>query len=344
MSTCSVHIVATPWNFLNSFVFALERKDEKSYLLYVDFPENQENPYLQALEQLENSPFQQFWCFHGKYKSVWNKWRKRLVEIQKIQEIVAQLKPDQVFVGSDRRIEFQCAMTEAVKHKPQVKGIYLDEGVFSYTCRKRSQTWRDRVLDSWIKRLMYPCDWKHPITIGASDWISEGWLLAPEKACGLLKDSLLLNPIPLSFYQSPRLQSLLEQFISDDQALLLNQAYDLLIILPHPSNLSVSLQQQYAEYLSRQTGLRIAVKKHPRDGSNLNWLENVLMRDKRMSFSILPSALPLELILPKLSFSDVVSAPSTALLTVKLLKKDVGVNILTDEAEVHHSEFEELLS
>ncbi|CAN8140725.1 hypothetical protein THIOSC15_2440003 [uncultured Thiomicrorhabdus sp.] len=34
----------------------------------------------------------------------------------------------------------------------------------------------------------------------------------------------------------------------------------------------------------------------------MNWLENVVMRDKRMSFSILPSVLPLELMLPKFLF------------------------------------------
>ncbi|CAN8140729.1 hypothetical protein THIOSC15_2440005 [uncultured Thiomicrorhabdus sp.] len=92
--------------------------------MYVDFPINQPNPYLDALSKID-SPFEQSWCFHGKFKGAWKKWRSRVRELNEIKQIVAELKPDQVFVGSDRRIEFQCAMTEAVKHKPEVKGIYL---------------------------------------------------------------------------------------------------------------------------------------------------------------------------------------------------------------------------
>lgn len=344
MSICSVYIVATPWNFLNSFVFATDRQDEESYLLYVDFTYGQENPFLQALAKLENSPFKQSWGFHGKYKGAWQKWRRRLDEIQDIQKIIAKLKPDQVFVGSDRRIEFQCVMTEAVSYKPSVKGIYLDEGLFSYTCRQRSRTWRDRVLDSWIKRLMYPVDWKHPATVGASDWITEGWLLKPEKACKLLNQNVDVHKIPLEYYSSSNLRPLLNEFVSAEEELLLQKSFDLLVILPHPSNLGKALRQQYIDYLNTSDWQNIAVKKHPRDVSDFEWLKNGVSRLQASSIDLLPSNLPLELMLPILSFSCVVSAPSTALLSVKLLKQRVLIEALVDESDPMDSVLQDLIS
>lgn len=317
MTTCSIYIVATPWNFLNSFVFAAERQDEESYLLYVDFPHGEENVYLQALEQLDKSPFKQAWCFHGKYKGAWQKWRQRLIEIKEIQDIVAKLQPDQVFVGSDRRIEFQCAMTEAVKHKPNVKGVYLDEGLFSYTCRLRSQTWRDRVLDSWIKRLMYPVDWKHPITIGASDWISEGWLLKPEKSCDLLKKNINLKQLPVDLYLQPEMHELLGVLWKNDTEVF-EQSFSILVLLPHPSQLSDEMKAQYQNIVQGES--KVLAKLHPRSCESLDWLAK--------DCTLLPSHLPLELIMAGLSFEKVASTQTTALLTTKLLKPKTQIILI----------------
>ncbi|WP_321276032.1 polysialyltransferase family glycosyltransferase [Thiomicrorhabdus indica] len=315
MKTVSLYISATPWNFLNSFAFAANRAEETSYLMYVDFPEGEDNIYLQALDKMEkDSPFVKAWCFHGKYKGAWKKWRNRLQEIQQIKQIVAELEPDQVFVGSDRRIEFQCAMTEAVKHKPDVKGIYLDEGLFSYTCRKRSQTWRDRVLDSWLKRLMYPVDWKHPSTIGASDWISEGWVLKPEEVCKILRARIVLKLLPRRYYWSPALEGLKKNLLTATELTQLEQGFDDLVILPHPSQFTVDLQNkvQHTIRTLHRTGRVIRVKRHPRD-------------ETKTQFQELPKHIPLELLLPFLDFKTLISAPSTAALTSQLLKPDVKV-------------------
>lgn len=337
MKSVSLYFAATPWNFLNSLVFAANRKDEQSYLMYVDFPTDKKNPYLDTLEKLPDSPFNRTWCFHGKLKGAFTKWRKRRQELEQIKRIVAELKPDQVFVGSDRRIEFQCAMTEAIKHKPNVKGVYLDEGIFSYTCRKRSKTWRDRVLDSWIKRLMYPCDWRHPSAIGASNWIREGWLLMPERACPILKQKIELKQIPLPFYKSRTLTGFLDGFLALDEKSWLQKNYDLLIILPHPTALTEELKRSMKNILAVKKAQQVAIKKHPSDDSCYQWLEEFLCASEtsgrnRVSVDLLPSALPLELLLPGLNFREIVSAPSTAVLTAKLLKPECKIDLTgTDE-------------
>ncbi|BBP46620.1 hypothetical protein THMIRHAS_19930 [Thiosulfatimonas sediminis] len=315
MANVSLYIAATPWNFLNSFVFAEHRKDEKSYLMYVDFPIGQDNPYLEALQKIgADSPFIESWCFHGKFKGAIAKWQKRRQELEEIKCIVAELKPDQVFVGSDRRIEFQCAMTEAVKHKPQVKGIYLDEGVFSYTGRKRSQTWRDRVLDSWIKKLMYPCDWKHPITIGASDWINEGWLLRPEMAYSALATKISLKQIPLTFYRVEKLKLLLQSLIRFHESNTFSA--DALLILPHPSQLNESLKREINQRIRDNRVVSILVKPHPRMDSSLDWLMS-------SNTILLPKSIPLELLLFELDVRYVIATQSTALFTSALLRRDL---------------------
>jgi len=329
MSKISLHICATPWNFLNSFVFASNRPEETSYLMYVDYPEHEDNIYLEALKNMgDTSPFKKAWCFHGKYKGAWQKWRKRLKEIEQIKQLIVELKPDQVYVGSDRRIEFQCAMTEAVKHKPNVKGIYLDEGVFSYTCRKRSQTWRDRVLDTWIKRLMYPCDWKHPITIGASDWISEGWLLQPENACLFLKGKLQLNLIMPELYKHTNLSNLLRYLFPKSETILKNQ-YDALILLPHPSQLTSKMKQAYKQQV--QAFNNVLIKAHPRNTEELDWLTTTA--------DVLPALVPLELFLPQIQTKKVISSQSTTLLTTKLMRSDMSVSVIDPIS----SEFEKML-
>lgn len=328
MKPVSLYIASTPWNFLNSFAFAVNRPEDASYLMYVDFPEDVSNIYLQALDKMqEESPFVKAWCFHGKYKGTWKKWRKRLEEIKQIQKIVAELKPDQVFVGSDRRIEFQCAMTEAVKHNPNVKGIYLDEGLFSYTCRKRSKTWQDRVLDSWIKRLMYPVDWKHPPTIGASSWISEGWLLIPEKACPILKKRILLKQLPLENFSIPLLEDFLNLCLNKTQLQIIQNFYDLVIILPHPTLVDKSLKHLIMDRVSKISEGRIAIKTHPRDLQQNDWLYG-----KHVSF--LPSSLPFELLLPVLRYKNILSAPSTAVVTAKLMHPNANIELLAKNSFV----------
>lgn len=328
MSKVSFHICATPWNFINSFVFASNRPEETGYLIYVDYPEHEDNIYLHALESMgEASPFKEAWCFHGKYKGAWQKWRKRLKEIEQIKQLIVELKPDQVYVGSDRRIEFQCAMTEAVKHKPNVKGIYIDEGLFSYTCRKRSKTWRDRALDTWIKRFMYPCDWKHPITIGGSDWISEGWLLQPSKACKILAKKIILKKIVLDWYQSHKLLRLTEFLTSKEEFNIINNCFDALIILPHPSSLTEIVKESINFLIMNNNFKVVAVKQHPREELSLDWLEV-------SHFFRLPTSLPLELILPNMSFQSVIAGSSTATLTAKLMKNPKIILINDEDSEL----------
>jgi len=325
MQKVSLFIAATPWNLLNSLVFAAQSKNENCYLMYVDFPIGQTNPYLDALDEMQDaSPFAESWCFHGKFKGAWKKWRSRVDELKQIRQIVAELKPDQVYVGSDRRIEFQCAMTEAVRHKPQVKGVYLDEGVFSYSCRLRSQTWRDRVLDSWVKRLMYPCDWKHPATIGGSDWVSEGWLLQPKAACNILQNKLSLHQILPDWYKHPKVLAFADALIGDIDTSYSESEFDLLLILPHPSQLKEEQKGRFSDLLKPFAEKTVAVKKHPRDDTDPTWtgLNNLVE---------LPTHVPLEVLLPSIQFKEVFSAPSTAILSAICFDSDVKVSLLEKE-------------
>lgn len=333
MKKVSLYIAATPWNFLNSFIFANHAKNEVNYLMYVDFPDGHENPYLEALNKMGcDSPFTKVWCFHGKYKGAWQKWRKRLIEIQRIKQIVADIQPDKIYVGSDRRIEFQCAMTEAVKYKPNVKGIYLDEGVFSYTCRKRSQTWRDRVLDTWVKKSLYPCDWKHPATIGASDWISEGWLLKPGLACNTLQKKLSLYTIPIEFYQDKQVARLVEHMLKGESGIFHNDA-DTLLILPHPSLLTEKVKSAINQLIVDCGAHTLLVKPHPRMQKDLNWL-------KCTSKVLLPSLIPLEMLVPELRVKQILSPQSTAVITSALLRTDLSFLFYGDSEE----SFQKLLS
>ena len=309
----NLFVVSTPWNFINAFAHAERISEQRNILFYVDYPVNEENPYLIALDDLRKSPFESKYLFHGKFKGLVNKWMKRRKQLRELMSIVADIKPNTVFVGSDRRIEFQCAMTEAVKHNAGVKGIYMDEGLFTYDCRRRSQTWSDRVLDSWVKRFMYPVDWKHPATIGASDWIQEGWVLNPDEACPILKDNIDLHMLCLDWFNTDKFAEFTQLLITPDDFEALKKPFDVLLILPHPSQINQSLKQRLDRVVRdiQDKGLSFRIKRHPRDNNfNKDWVE-------------LPKHLPLELLLPWLEFSELIGAQSTATMTAKLLKKNV---------------------
>jgi hypothetical protein len=164
---------------------------------------------------------------------------------------------------------------------------------------------------------MYPCDWKHPITIGASDWISEGWLLKPERACGLLHNSIELKELSVDLYRQLELNEL-KSILWQPNGACVGAVISALVLLPHPSQLSSEMKKTYRRGLKDDSG--VVVKPHPRSNESIDWLEKKTM--------ILPSTLPLELILAGVSVHKVVSAQTTALLTTKLMHPKAKVVLI----------------
>jgi hypothetical protein len=155
-----------------SSVLAAERGEE-AHLVFIDQPADKDFPLYPLVKEWTESPFASARLYPGRFKGILNKLKQRKQLFSQLQQTITELRPANIFVGNDRRIEFQWSMHVAESIGCQPVGHYMDEGTYTYLGRKASSAFSDAVLDNWLKKLSYGFWWKNPPTIGGSDWISD---------------------------------------------------------------------------------------------------------------------------------------------------------------------------
>ncbi|WP_178863886.1 hypothetical protein [Thiomicrorhabdus cannonii] len=331
---------STPLNVLISATVALQFPQAEKRLWLIDQKRCQNNPYYQALLAWKDAPFVEVQLFCAEAKGLKEKMRERRRNFAALQAGVEAAQPDIIAVGSDRRVEFQFAMHCLQQLGLNPKGIYLDDGLYSYAGRA-SSLYKDG-LNSLLKKLAYGVWWEEPSTVGASSLIEEVWLFKPDQAVAALQEKVRVE-LQSEWFKDARLAAfsltVAEVLEVDIQHL---SELDLLVMVPHPNNLAKmpGRAEQIQAYVKAQRALgkRIGVKYHPRTAS-----EDSLHLLDAGAETLLPAQLAFEFALPVLKAGcAVVADVGTVLLTTKWLRPDLLSVAILDEQDGFQQRFASL--
>jgi hypothetical protein len=246
--------------------------------------------------------------------------RQTLTEIEKID---ASLRPDEVWLGNDRKPETQLALHRASQRARQPVGRYLDDGLYSYLGDVRQRPLVRRI-DAFVKRLGYGRWWQRADHAGTTSWIREAWLVFIDEETPYPPH--LRRALPRHWYDGRPICRLGLQaaraFGLDRRAL---SKVGLVLVLPHSNQLRANhgLLQRLRDRVRDECGRgrQVAVKYHPRE---IDPDPAGLLRDGTVR--ALPTLLPLELILPLLPPGvALLGEGSTALLAARWLRPDLAV-------------------
>lgn len=341
MKKAALFLVSTPLHFLVASSIALRnRQDQNPYLIFIDQPKTDSHPYLACETQWGESPFMSRHIFSGGQKSVREKIKSRKENFRQLAQLVSDYAPDEIYVGNDRRIEFQFAMHEASRRKP-VTGIYMDEGTFTYVGRQDSASFSDRVIDSALKKLAYGSWWRNPPTVGASSWISEAYVAFPDLVHPLLRGKKL-HQLTSDYFMVDAFKQLariiVERFKVDSERL---TQLDVLLTLPHDSVMDrVPGYSERIRHLVAAMSKRnkmIGVKYHPR-----NQNPDALDLGKCSGVWLIPDGAAYEAFLPLLGSCLVVGDMSSTLLTTRWLRPDLRVVAIENPESSYFSQFQTL--
>lgn len=332
MTSHSVYFASTILHLYAAASIAAGRKEEVAHLVFIDQSEDKEYPLLPIVNQWQSSPFKSVRLFPGRFKGLVNKFQKRKALFKNLEALVTELKPENMFVGNDRRIEFQFSMHVTEKLSLDTKGHYMDEGTFTYVGRKASSSFSDAIVDNWLKKLSYGLWWKNPLTVGESAWISDIHVAFPNLIDERLKQKTICQLDHTKFISPEVLQ--LSELILDFYNVAASQlsSLDALFTLPHES-----LFIQNPKYRTtligkinemREQGLTVAAKYHPRCS------EPDILQLADAGIDLLPAGVSFEAILPLLpSAAHIIGDLSSTLLIARWLRPELAVtSICSGEA------------
>ncbi|MEO5596378.1 MAG: hypothetical protein ABIQ97_04465, partial [Lysobacteraceae bacterium] len=241
-----------------------------------------------------------------------------------LRRIDTELQPDTVWVGNDRKVECQYALHLASTRIGARAGRYLDDGLHTYLGRSRQRP-LVRWIDSLVKRVGYGHWGERVRQLGTTSWIAEAWLAFPELAVDA-DPARVRNRLPLGWFNNRAFRRLALLAAADfdvDRAAL--AGCSIVLVLPHSRLIAadVDLRDRLANFIrfAGERNQRVALKQHPRE---MHADPLGLAGDN--SALLLPSALPMELLLPLLaSGAALVGEASTALLAARWLRPDLSV-------------------
>lgn len=319
----SIYLASTPLHILNSLAIAGKTEGEH-HLILIDQPDVEKNIYFELLSSWKFSPFSSTQIFQGRIKSAKAKLEQRKVLFQSLRLLVEQWKPDWILTGNDRRIEFQFMMHACQDLGLQSQGAYMDEGTFTYVGRQASSGLGDKIIDNIIKKISYGLWWSNPPTIGGSHWVKRIFAAYPNLVVNRLKSKDVIDLKPFH-RDNPSVDSFSEHFLghfSFDHTSLANVA--LLITTPHESLIQKipGYRDQLLDCIQQanKQGQSVAVKYHPR-----NTDPDILGLKRTSGVSLIPSAIPFELICPLMKDITLVGDLSSTLINASWLTPEVKV-------------------
>lgn len=321
----SVYFASTILHLYAASVIAAERPDEQAHLIFIDQPEDVEFPLFDIVQKWQQSPFASVQLFHGRFKGLVNKLKQRKQLFAQLESVIRDLRPKNIFVGNDRRIEFQFSMHIATSIGCQPTGHYMDEGTYTYLGREASSQIGDVLIDNLAKKLSYGFWWKNPPTIGGSEWINTVHAAFPEHIHPLLKHQKCI-PLNAAGFSSPAIQELSRlqmDYYGFDHSNLTH--LDALFTLPHESlfEKDPGYKKRVLAVIEQLTtsGKRVAAKYHPRNSSP------DALGLSEASVTLLPARIGFEALLPHLQEScEIWGDISSTLLIAKWLRRELVVN------------------
>ncbi len=317
-----LYLPSTPLNLLVSLVLAETfRHQQTSRLILIDQKKVKDHPYYHLLNLWKNSPFTSVHILSGEASGS-EKIAQRRQNFAWLTHYLNKWQPDDVAVGSDRRIEFQYVMAYLQGKQQKARGHYLDDGLYSYS-DTNTPAWK-AWINAVLHRKVYGSWWQEPKTIGASNWIQDAWLFQPAFATEALRHKQVHTLMPEWFHAPSVLEfsQLAWSHFSGKQPFPL---FDHLLLLPHPhssrhiTNYAQSTRQQIQTWMDQ--GKRVAVKYHPRVGD-----ADPLALAQMPKVIRLPTGLATEFMLPMLNPQvHILGEASTALLTAHWLSPDIQI-------------------
>lgn len=339
MENNHLFLVSTPLHLIVSLAIIDTKNISSPHLVFIDQVKGKANPYLETLQHWKANPFKSIHVFYRPERKPLSKLKTRKQTFNSLAELVDELKPGHIYVGNDRRIEFQFCMHHATQAGFSPKGYYMDEGTFTYVGRKASTSFSDRVIDNTFKKLSYGSWWKHPETVGASDWIDTIFVSFPEIIHPLLKQKHIIH-LTLEFWQSGLLRAFCENLINTIGRPEHLEEYDLILTMPHESiirnnpDYKAVVEKLISEQV--QNGMKVGIKYHPRDTE-----ADMLKVGTMPGVELIPQALPFEALLPMIkSGSRIVGDFSTTLISTRLLRPDLVVEAINHNKDGNEQFFQ----
>lgn len=332
----ALYLPSTPLNTLMSVAHAADHKNSQQAKLWlIDQKHVRNNPYYDVLKTSELSLFDDIRCF-GAGSATVAKRKDRIALFEQFKRALAEEAISDIFVGNDRRIEFQFLMHWLSHQSQNVTGHYMDDGLYSYA--GKPSVWYKDGVNALLKKLFYGFWWDEPKTVGASHWIDDVWVMDTKLLHPALKmkQQHTINP---EIFKSREVvnfsQNLLGFFNETPESY---QQFDLVLLLPHPNNIKkmdgyeVKLKQLIKNYVGQ--GMSIAAKYHPRmEGDALGLVSLGVTK-------IIPSAIAFEFILPLLkSDSRLLADIGSALFMAKKLRPDLDSVAVLDEKDPFQKRF-----
>ena len=288
MST-NYFFVSSPLHLLFSSNIALCHESDDNIVVLMPREARQFSPFAEVLAQ-DRSIFSDVISFEtGNLRRKLSERKRRMAIIS---DALMKNAADRIFTGTDRRVEFQYAMSVASGINPEVLGIYVDDGMASYLGHKSMHNIAHRYIDPLFKKLVYGWWWSNPITIGSSRWISEVHLAYPDLVHESLQSKRIV-PVDKEVFKDPRFTALCERLLRfrnvDDQSI---RGIDVIIVLTHESfyaDADAHLESLVKAVAQHDASLKIAVKPHPRSekaASYRNTYPDILFLDSKISMEL----------------------------------------------------------
>lgn len=288
MST-NYFFVSSPLHLLFSSNIALCHETDENIVVLMPREARQFSPFADVLAQ-DKSIFSDVISFETGNRSGKHAERRRRMAV--IRETLTKNPADRIFTGTDRRIEFQYAMSVGSGINPGLVGIYVDDGMATYLGHKSMHNIAHRYIDPLAKKLLYGWWWKNPITIGSSSWINEVRVAYPELVHESLKSKKVV-PIDKEVFRDPRFTALCERLLRfrnvDDQGI---RDIDVIVVLTHESfypDADAHLDNLVRAVAQHDSSLKIAVKPHPRSEKAELWRKlypDILFLDSKVSMEL----------------------------------------------------------
>lgn len=338
----AVFMVSTPLHLYNALAIALKhRNDWQSHLWFID-QKDQHNPYFHVLKEWRDHPFVGIEYFVTNLPGTGSKIQARKSAFRKIDELLDDIRPQELLVGNDRRIEFVYAINHACRHLGfPVRGSLIDDGVYSYV-DQRSKWYQDTAVERLVKKMVYGSWYERTPSLGNSPFIDRAFVAFPEFVNSYLR-RMTVESIDLDLYRSEEIQTyssmMLEKGNIDRQML---PGYDLVLTLPHESLMyrfpAFGESIRHLVDSVRHGGKRVGIKYHPRQKED-DPLQLVSEKDQ-----LIPRSVAFEILLPLLGKPLIIGDVSTALLTARWMRPDLHVVALKNERDARQRKMSEILS
>lgn len=321
-----LYIISSVFHLLIAIAVTSARPQCKPYFAFIRFNKARYQHLIGCLNAIVQSSKQVLYL-----EDVPKGLKNRKLNALTLLKFVEEAGIKQVFVGNDRHIEFQYLAYCLKRSNISTECIYLDEGLFSYLGRKASKSFSERIFDQGLKKIFYGFWWQTPKTIGASSYIDEVWLAYPALACPVFqpKDT---RQLPTEGFGSELFERFIECWAGLYELPLSMGKADFVITITDEKNFVKFLNYRESiitlvSILVKQ-GKSVAIKYHP-NANNRDLLSLQLISNR---VTILPSALPFEVLLPLLPKVTLIAEFSSTLITSRLLAPSMNVWAIVHES------------